>query len=193
MQFTKDWLSKLLVKQPNLLDKFQIANLTDEYKINLLGEYEYIIKIVFTDEFEGKARLEDGVITITISKKVDEFLQRKMVRELISKVLAKVFKQYVAMRIEDLNRKHFQKQIKGVTLRYNSTRWGSCSSSGRINISTRSLLLPDHAFEYILVHELSHMVEMNHSKAFWDVVESVMPTYQEEERYIKAYGSSLDF
>ena len=59
----------------------------------------------------------------------------------------------------------------GVKIRKNRRRWGSCSSKGMINLSFYILLLPDHLIEYILLHELCHTVQMNHSPAFWTLLD----------------------
>ena len=100
---------------------------------------------------------------ILVPNGIDDFDKRVMARNLISKLMACKYKKLVEERIKYWNDRYFQKDVKGVTLRYNSTNWGSCSTTSKINISTRSLLLPMEVFDYILVHELSHLVEMNHS------------------------------
>ncbi len=191
--FTKNWLHKVLIDKPNILDKYQIKSVEDEYEIVILEKYTYKVKVTYLKADRGTAKLRNFVIDLGIPTKADEFDQRKMIRDLVSKILVKVFKDYVVKRIHEINNLHFKKEIKGVTLRYNASNWGSCSSKGRINLSTRSLLLTDKAFEYILVHELSHMVEMNHSQKFWNVVERVMPDYAIHEKFIKENSSRIDF
>jgi hypothetical protein len=89
------------------------------------------------------------------------------------------------------NAHFFKKDIKGIHLKYNSTNWGSCSSDQRINISTRCLLLPMDVFDYIIVHELSHLIEMNHSPSFWNTVGLVMPNYKEKEIWLSENGHKL--
>jgi predicted metal-dependent hydrolase len=147
----------------------------------------------FDETDRGYGNLSQGEILLTIPKGIEEFEQRKMVRDLNSKLIAKIFKPTVVKRINYWNEEYFQKEIKGITLRYNATNWGSCSHKSKINLSTRSLLLPQKAFDYIVVHELSHLVEMNHSKRFWDVVAGVMPDYKEQEAFIKKNSSRIDF
>ena len=57
--------------------------------------------------------------------------------------------------------------IKGIFLKYNHSNWGSCSHNGNINLSTRLLFAPEAVQDYVIVHELAHLVEPNHSDRFW--------------------------
>ncbi|MBK7912488.1 MAG: M48 family metallopeptidase [Saprospiraceae bacterium] len=62
-----------------------------------------------------------------------------------------------------------------------------------INLSSRLLLTPQFITDYIIVHELAHLVHMNHSAAYWKVVEKVMPEYQKAEAWLKKYGERCNF
>jgi predicted metal-dependent hydrolase len=66
------------------------------------------------------------------------------------------------------------------------TRYGSCSSSGRINFSCRLMSFDERAIDYVVVHELAHLVEMNHSPAFYEVVRAVLPDYKERKKLLRA-------
>ena len=70
-------------------------------------------------------------------------------------------------------------------LKYNTSSWGTCSSSKNINLSTRLLFAPDGVIEYVCIHELAHMLEMNHSERFWNLVERAMPDYKEKIDWLK--------
>ena len=72
-----------------------------------------------------------------------------------------------------------------ITITSAKTRFGSCSSKGNISYSYRLMLYPEAAREYVVVHELSHLVEMNHSKKFYAIVERVLPDYKERRRMLK--------
>ncbi|SNX60674.1 hypothetical protein SAMN06296273_2142 [Nitrosomonas ureae] len=67
------------------------------------------------------------------------------------------------------------------------TRWGSCNSRGIIRLNLRLIQLPLHLIDYVVAHELVHLVEMNHSKAFWEVVGSVYPEYRTARRMLRGY------
>ena len=72
-----------------------------------------------------------------------------------------------------------------ITITSAKTRFGSCSSKGNISYSYRLMLYPETAREYVVVHELSHLVEMNHSKRFYSIIEKVMPDYKIRKRMLK--------
>ena len=72
-----------------------------------------------------------------------------------------------------------------ITITSAKTRFGSCSSKGNISYSYRLMLYPEAAREYVVVHELSHVCEMNHSKRFYAIVERFMPDYKERRRLLK--------
>lgn len=71
------------------------------------------------------------------------------------------------------------------------TVWGSCSSSGTLSFHWKLMLAPIRVQEYVIVHEMCHLVEMNHSKAFWSLVESQMPDYKEQRKWLKENGHML--
>ena len=66
------------------------------------------------------------------------------------------------------------------------TRFGSCSSQKNINFSFRLALYPYEAIEYVCVHELAHLKEMNHSKKFWQIVETCLPDYKSRKELLKS-------
>ncbi|MDY4839981.1 MAG: SprT family zinc-dependent metalloprotease [Lachnospiraceae bacterium] len=78
-----------------------------------------------------------------------------------------------------------------ITIRNQKTRWGSCSSKGGLNFNCLLMLTPPEVIDYVVVHELCHRKEMNHSKAFWDEVEKVLPDYKSAKRWLKENGGEL--
>ena len=72
-----------------------------------------------------------------------------------------------------------------ITIREQKTRWGSCSSKGNLNFNWKLVLLDPELLDYVVVHELAHRREMNHSAAFWKVVETELPDYWERHARLK--------
>ena len=78
-----------------------------------------------------------------------------------------------------------------ITIRDQKTRWGSCSGRGTLSFNWRLILAPPEILDYVVVHELCHLTHMNHSKEFWNLVESVIPDYKIRRKWLKENGHTL--
>ena len=78
-----------------------------------------------------------------------------------------------------------------VTIRCQQTRWGSCSSRGNLNFNCLLMLAPEEVLDYVVVHELAHRKQMNHSALFWQEVERECPDYKKSLRWLKDKGGAL--
>lgn len=78
-----------------------------------------------------------------------------------------------------------------ITIRSQRTRWGSCSSKGNLNFNCLLMLAPPQVVDYVVVHELSHRLHMNHSEHFWATVERYMPDYALWRKWLKTNGAAL--
>lgn len=101
-----------------------------------------------------------------------------------------------------LARTHFEKRLSTIAdmhgISYNrlrissaKTRWGSCSRKRNINLNWRLIFAPEQVLDYVITHELSHLTHMNHSKAFWKHVESMMPDYKTHRAWLKRSAHAL--
>ena len=78
-----------------------------------------------------------------------------------------------------------------ITIRSQRTRWGSCSAKGNLNFNCLLMLMPQEVQDYVVIHELCHRREMNHSAAFWAEVEKYCPDYRNCRKWLKDNGASL--
>ena len=75
-----------------------------------------------------------------------------------------------------------------ISIKTPKTRWGSCSSKKNLNFSALLVFMPEEIMDSVIVHELCHLKEMNHSKRFYDEILSIMPDYHEREKWLKTNG-----
>ena len=78
-----------------------------------------------------------------------------------------------------------------IAIRDQKTRWGSCNGEGNLNFNWRLIFAPAGVLDYVVVHELAHRKEMNHSPRFWKVVEDTMPEYRKYQKWLKENGRGL--
>ncbi len=78
-----------------------------------------------------------------------------------------------------------------ITIREQKTRWGSCSSKHNLNFNWKLIMAPPGALDYVVVHELVHLYEFNHSMRFWDMVERHLPDYKDSKQWLKQNGRML--
>jgi predicted metal-dependent hydrolase len=82
-------------------------------------------------------------------------------------------------------------KINRITLRDTTSRWGSCSAAGNLMFSWRLVMAPRPVLDYVAAHEVAHLVEMNHSPAFWAVVAGLMPDFHPHRAWLKRNGAVL--
>jgi predicted metal-dependent hydrolase len=83
------------------------------------------------------------------------------------------------------------RQPMAVTLRDTRSRWGSCTSEGRLSFSWRLAMAPPEVLDYVAAHEAAHLLEMNHGPRYWAVVERIMPDYRPHRAWLKSEGRML--
>ena len=83
------------------------------------------------------------------------------------------------------------KHVSRITLRDTRSRWGSCTEAGNLMFSWRLIMAPPEVLRYVAAHEVAHLVEMNHSKAFWQVVEGLDSDYEDSRRWLRSEGTGL--
>lgn len=175
----QNWIrEKLMIVSDNISKFDDVLN----YRTFLIFGNKY--KIVFAD-----------VKRIETSNNFEMLIPKKYEPEKILKNIKQWFKKYAKQVLG--NRLAFiEQKIKLKSLQFkigdSKGRWGSCSSSGVICLNWRVVMLPPKIIDYVIVHELCHLVELNHSKNFWKLVGTFLPDYAKIKQEIKDYGVLLE-
>lgn len=157
----KLWIKKYLVsKQAKPNKYFLFGN-----EVSITHNYDLFIK-------RHKTVYHNFNLTITSPSESNTDL--KTLYELWLKKTAKVF---ITERVKELAEKYNFK-INKINIRGQKTRWGSCSSKGRLSFNYRLMQFNKDIMDYVIIHELCHLLEMNHSPRFWKLVESYCPNYK---------------
>jgi hypothetical protein len=93
--------------------------------------------------------------------------------------------------LEIAEQQNLVSRITRISIRSQKTRWGSCSHKGTISLNWRLIQTPPEVSDYILIHELMHLLEMNHSKRFWKKVQNACPDYKNHELWIRKFGRKI--
>jgi predicted metal-dependent hydrolase len=153
--------------------------LIDHNIIPILGNNH---ELVFVDAKNNNVKIIDNKIIVTSSRNHPRAILIDFLKELLLKEISDY-----ALSISAKHKLSYN-QIK---LMNNLTKWGSCSSRGVLSFHWRLVFAPKSVLEYLIIHEMSHLVEMNHSKRFWNLVEQLYPDYKAAQYWLKRNGLVL--
>lgn len=192
LQELQQWVGKVTSEKTALLAPFTPR----EYRsgdVLTVGTRQYVLDIAEEDRGSHSGKLVGNTIALHLSSRSTPANRIKAIKTLLSRIVAADFQAEIEQRVHDWNRRTVERPIRGVFLKYNHSNWGSCSHNGNINLSTRLLFAPQAVLDYVIVHELAHLVEQNHSDRFWAVVERYLPDYPAHEAWLKQHGGTCDF
>src|SRR4029453_18156752 len=112
------------------------------------------------------------------------------IRDCIEADLRGLAREEIGRRLNELAAEHTL-SVSGFTIRNQRSRWGSCSRGGRIALNYRLIQMPASVSDYIILHELMHLKEQNHSRRFWRLVENVCPDFRHAEKWLRRHGPGL--
>lgn len=170
------------------------------------------VRIVRTRNRHSRAVIQDAVlgnadptIEIRLAKNLSRTEEQRHIDNLLRRMQAMIIRErrrthlHPSLPLSDveadairalvhrINEATLRVSIKAIRLRAMRTQWGSCSSRGNITLNTALLNVPRHLLEYVIIHELAHRKVPNHSKAFWNLVESACPGAKEARRELRNY------
>jgi len=113
-----------------------------------------------------------------------------LVKKMLVKWYQKVALEYISNRVARLQVK-FKRKPTRVFVRNQMARWGSCSMSGQLRFNWRLIMAPPSVIDYVIVHELVHLQEKNHTKRYWEMLKGAMPNYVEKKEWLRLNGCQL--
>lgn len=190
--WAKEWIKKQIARSEDAIRHLLPMTYDNNSQVKCM-DHIYNLELKSEARKTSNVKLVGSVIELRLDQKLTEQEKSEMIRKLLSRVLSKRYRAEIEQRLRLINKHYFRHSINHVRLKYNRTNWGSCSNSGNINLSTRLLMAPEWVRDYVIVHELAHLNEMNHSPKYWSIVERVYPEYRKAEKWLKAYGAKCDF
>lgn len=151
-----------------------------------LGEILYMGKwysIAYAEDQQRWVQVKDEQITLYLMPG-DQQLDKKIILFDAFRALAKRF---ITQRTQEIGRET-DSSFNRITIKHVVSKWGSCSSKRNLNFNWHLIFLPKHLIDYIIVHELMHLREMNHSPAYWAWVGKYFPTYKSAKKEVQAYN-----
>lgn len=154
-------------------------------------------ELVFeTIEMKSRPRIElvENYLVAYVPREraLDETLASETVRSIIAKFYDRQARLHLPERVEFFSRA-MQVKPSGLSFRCQKTRWGSCSSLGHISLNWKIVFAPETVIDYLVVHELAHLVHANHSSEFWALVKKHDPEYLAHRRWLRDHQSETEF
>ena len=130
--------------------------------------------------------IEEGALRVTVPDPSDDPAVRGVIRATLSERALRRIRERVEYFAPRVGRRPGR-----VTIREQKTRWGSCSSKGNLNFNWKLIMAPPQVLDYVVVHELCHLHEFNHSPRFWALVEGQMPDYKAWKKWLETHRDDL--
>lgn len=188
------WIMKTLDKFENIDEHFMCRNYVDGEIFYYLGE-EYELRIVEDKNIQNNKKnychinIKSNNLIITTNSNEKEYIKNEL------KKWYKVESEKIVInRLEVLKKeKPIMNKLNPniIKIKEQKKRWGSCTSNKTIYINSRISMAKIDVIDYILVHEFSHLIHMNHSKDFYNLVEEILPNFKESEKWLKENSYKL--
>ena len=129
-------------------------------------------------------RVHDDKMQISVYRYISKSEGVKMIKKAIQEFYKNKASETIHDRLEYFNQ-HYQFHYNRVTFRNQKTRWGSCSGKKNLNFNWRLIMAPIQIIDYVVVHEMCHLKQMNHSKKYWELVAQRIPNYKETRKWLR--------
>jgi hypothetical protein len=169
----------------------QPIHFRDGQELSLLGR-NFTIRIAEGTGATSRVRTAEGVVSITLADALNQRQRKKHISALSRRAISASVLPDLRSRVEGLNARHFNFELGGVRIKDQLTRWGSYSKrTNTIYLNFRLLFAPEDVLDYVIVHELAHIRELNHSKEFWSLVGGAVPDFKARKKWLRENGGRL--
>ncbi|MGC8628754.1 MAG: M48 family metallopeptidase [Candidatus Micrarchaeia archaeon] len=163
----------------------------DKQQLEIMGKH-FIVEVSERPRKTSTARLAGEKIEVALAEGIPNEEEDKQISALCMRAISSAILPEIEERVAHINNEYIHAQVAKVTIKYMQTRWGSCNPRKHIiNLNFILLLAPQQILDYVILHELAHMKEANHSAKFWSIVKEAMPSYAEARIWLKKNGSKL--
>ena len=164
------------IKNREFIDNDKFSFRGEEYRLSLiLGRKEAV-------------KIEGGLLLVSYVD--DKSICRGTIKRILEDWYLQESTKILKARTEELAQQ-MRVQPCGITVKNYKSKWGSCTANNKISYNWRIIMAPDHIIDYLIVHELSHIIEPNHSKNFWDQVGNYCKDFQEKRKWLRENGHKL--
>ena len=150
----------------------------------------HTLKIRETEARVPSYKTEGDAVTLFIPAGADMEKVGGMIKNFLSEIYRTECRRILPGRVRELAQRHGLSYGK-LSFRNNRSNWGSCSYDNNISLNIQLMKLPDQLIDYVILHELCHTLEKNHSENFWALMEKVCPGYPDARRLLRAYHTRL--
>lgn len=179
--------SKWIIKKLDEAHGYKIKEKTYENgELFLFLGKEYPLDIIIDEK--------NNLMSIEIINNSLEIITNTEDKDCIKNLIEEFYKRQTKIIIKErieYYQKYFNVRPNNIRIKKQKTRWGSCSSLKNLNFNLKLSMAELSVIDYIVVHEMSHLVHLNHSEEFWNLVKSILPNYNEEKEWLKHNGRKL--
>lgn len=161
-----------------------------EHGMQIGKSHTLLVRVTSAKVPAAKRHGQQIIVSLPESTTLQHPTAVRTVRDAVADALRIEAKSYLPKRLAYLA-KQGDFAYEKVRFSHAGGRWGSCSSSGTISLNIALMKLPFELIDYVLVHELAHTIEMNHSKAFWELVGAADPAYKQHKKSLKSETPSI--
>ena len=192
LRWAEKWLLKRFEGRPSLANRFEYVQVRHHDRLKVMNDV-FVIHVEESNLPRSSAELKNKDLYLIITADLSDKERSKTITYLINKVLCQKYEAQITEEVRLLNKKHFNAHIGSVQVKNVKSSWGMCSHDGHISLSINLLFCPKEIRTYVIIHELAHLLEHNHSDRFWALVEGACPSYMLFEEWLKTKGAGINF